>query len=144
MIDGYHIPAEEHRVEIVVGKSRFITTVRYVETVDEAKASHHVYAYRLGYGNSITEGLSDDGEPTGTPGPPAMAVLRGHDIGDVIVVITRYFGGRKLGKGGLVRALSSPAWEGFSLTLCERGAIGGKIIRSMRMCCACSLTWELE
>lgn len=66
MIDGYHIPAEEHRVEIVVGKSRFITTVRYVETVDEAKAflgrvrhllpdaSHHVYAYRLGYGNSIT------------------------------------------------------------------------------------------
>jgi len=123
MSDTYHIPAEQHRVEIVVNKSRFIATAGYVGKVDEAKAflarirqempdaSHHVYAYRVGYGNSITEGLSDDGEPTGTSGPPAMAVLRGHDIGDVIVVITRYFGGRKLGKGGLVRAYSDAVRE---------------------------------
>jgi uncharacterized YigZ family protein len=72
-------------------------------------ASHHVYAFRVGYGNSVTEGVSDDGEPAGTAGPPVLAVLRGFDIGDTIIVVTRYFGGTKLGTGGLVRAYSEAA-----------------------------------
>jgi putative IMPACT (imprinted ancient) family translation regulator len=72
-------------------------------------ASHHVYAFRVGHGNSIIEGMSDDGEPTGTAGPPVLAVLRGTQIGDIIVIVTRYFGGTKLGTGGLVRAYPEAA-----------------------------------
>lgn len=105
--------------------SRFITTIGCVERVEETRAflasvrtempdaDHHVYAFRVGYGRSVTEGMSDDGEPSGTAGPPVLAVLRGTDIGDVMVVVTRYFGGTKLGTGGLVRAYSEAAREGL-------------------------------
>lgn len=116
--DGYRIPTETCQVEMVVGRSRFIATLGQANTVSDAKgfiddvrqqmpdANHHVYAFRIGHGATVTEGMSDDGEPSGTSGPPSLAVLRGSDLGDVIVVITRYFGGKKLGKGGLVRAYS--------------------------------------
>ncbi len=118
---NYLIPVETHREEITVVNSRFIATAGYVQSVEQTKqflagirnempdASHHVYAFRIGYGNSVIEGMSDDGEPSGTSGPPTLAVLRGTEIGDVIVVITRYFGGTKLGTGGLVRAYSEAA-----------------------------------
>ena len=117
----YRIPEKRHRIETKVARSRFIATVDRVNTVEDARAfiagiraempdaSHHVYAYRVGYGNSITEGMSDDGEPTGTSGPPTLSVLRGYDLGDVGLVTTRYFGGTKLGTGGLVRAYSEAA-----------------------------------
>jgi uncharacterized YigZ family protein len=117
----YRIPVEKHRTEMVVVNSRFITTIGRAETASDAKtfvaavrhempdASHHVYAFRAGYGNSITEGMSDDGEPSGTAGPPVLAVLRGTDIGDIVLVVTRYFGGTKLGTGGLVRAYTEAA-----------------------------------
>jgi uncharacterized YigZ family protein len=110
-----------HRIEYEVSHSRFIATLGNVATVDAARefistiraemsdASHHVYAFKVGYGASVTEGLSDDGEPTGTAGPPVMAVLRGADIGDAVLVVTRYFGGTKLGTGGLVRAYGDAA-----------------------------------
>ncbi len=122
----YLIPAERQRTEIVVVNSRFVTTISQVTSTEEVKiflddvrqempdASHHVYAFRVGFGNSVTEGMSDDGEPSGTAGPPVLAVLRGSDIGDVIVVVTRYFGGTKLGTGGLVRAYSEAARTGLS------------------------------
>lgn len=115
---AYRIPCQTTRVEYEVARSRFIGTIGRADTVDEAKAfirairdempdaSHHVYAFIVGYGTSVVEGMSDDGEPSGTSGPPTLAVLRGADIGDVVVVITRYFGGTKLGTGGLVRAYS--------------------------------------
>ena len=115
------VPSNVNRIETIVARSRFIATVSLAESVDDAKlflksikeempdASHHVYAFRVGHGNSITEGMSDDGEPTGTAGPPVLAVLRGSAIGDIIVVVTRYFGGTKLGTGGLVRAYSEAA-----------------------------------
>jgi uncharacterized YigZ family protein len=123
---GYLIPAAEHRTEITVVNSRFITSIARANTVDEAKGflarlrvelpdvSHHVYAFRVGHGNSVIEGMSDGGEPSGTAGPPVMAVLRGTNIGDIIVVVTRYFGGTKLGTGGLVRAYSDAAREGLN------------------------------
>lgn len=119
--EPYRIPAEFHRIETEVARSRFIASVAPVGTVEEARnfiaqiraempdASHHVYAFRAGYGASITEGMSDDGEPTGTAGPPVLSVLRGSDIGDIALVVTRYFGGTKLGTGGLVRAYSEAA-----------------------------------
>lgn len=120
------VPAETQRTETIVSNSRFITTIGRVSTVDEAKAflaqiraemsdaSHHVYAYRVGYGSSVIEGMSDDGEPSGTAGPPVLSVLRGTAIGDIIIVITRYFGGTKLGTGGLVRAYTEAAHVGIN------------------------------
>jgi uncharacterized YigZ family protein len=115
-----------------VSNSRFITTIGRVNSVDEAKAflasvraempdaNHHVYAYRVGCGNSVIEGMSDDGEPSGTSGPPVLAVLRGSGIGDIIVVVTRYFGGTKLGTGGLVRAYGDSARAGLESLPTER------------------------
>jgi uncharacterized YigZ family protein len=130
--EGYLIPAETCRVTTTVSNSRFVTTIGRVDTVDEAKAflsgvhaemphaNHHVYAYRVGFGNSVTEGMSDDGEPSGTSGPPVLAVLRGSGIGDVIVVVTRFFGGTLLGTGGLVRAYGDGARTGMQALRTER------------------------
>jgi uncharacterized YigZ family protein len=112
----YPIPAAETRAEIRVSNSRFIATIAHTPTVDAAKefiarmrgefadATHNVFAYVVGYGATTTLGMSDDGEPGGTAGRPALAVLRGSGLGDAAVVVTRYFGGTLLGTGGLVRA----------------------------------------
>lgn len=117
----YDIPAQTTRIENRVVNSRFIATAGYAPSAEEAKgfiaavreempdATHHVYAFKAGYGGSVTEGMSDDGEPGGTAGPPVLAVLRGADIGDTVIVVTRYFGGTKLGTGGLVRAYGDAA-----------------------------------
>ena len=110
------VPAEEVRREQTVVNSRFIATLAPVGSTDEARAfiarirkefadaTHNVPAYIIGGGNTISEYCSDDGEPSGTAGRPALAALRGSGLGDVAVVITRYFGGTLLGKGGLVKA----------------------------------------
>jgi len=114
----YQVPAESIRNEIKVKNSRFIATAGPVFSVTEARdfiaqirsefadANHNVPAYIVGYGNSVITHCNDDGEPSGTAGKPALAVLNGSGLGDVAVVITRYFGGTKLGTGGLVRAYS--------------------------------------
>jgi uncharacterized YigZ family protein len=125
-------PSQTSHTEIVVVNSRFITTIFRVSSPVEVKqclsqvraqmpdASHHVYAFRIGHGNSIIEGMSDDGEPSGTAGPPVLAVLRGKaDIGDILIVVTRYFGGTKLGTGGLVRAYTEAAQTGLANTTFE-------------------------
>jgi len=110
------IPAGESHTEITVINSRFITSIAPAFSVEEARsfiarikaehptASHHVPAFIIGHGASTIEHCSDDGEPAGTAGRPALAVLKGSGLGDVVVVVTRYFGGTKLGTGGLVRA----------------------------------------
>lgn len=120
---SYRVPAAEVRHEMVVVNSRFIATLTPVFTVDEAKAfisriraefpdaSHHVPAYLVGYGSSLIAHCSDAGEPSGTAGRPALAVLQGSGLGDVAVVVTRYFGGTKLGTGGLVHAYSQAVKE---------------------------------
>jgi uncharacterized YigZ family protein len=114
----YPIPAQEVRTEMVVVNSRFIASAAPVFSVEAAKAfiarikaefsdaSHNVPAYLIGHGATVTAHCHDDGEPSGTAGRPALAVLRGSGLGDVVVVVTRYFGGTKLGTGGLVRAYS--------------------------------------
>jgi uncharacterized YigZ family protein len=119
----YLIPAREARVEIRVVNSRFIATAAPAFTVEEARAfivrmkgefadaSHNVSAYLIGHGSSVIAHATDDGEPSGTAGRPALAVLRGSDLGDVVVVVTRYFGGTKLGTGGLVRAYGDAVRE---------------------------------
>ncbi len=116
-----------------VENSRFIATVAPVFSVDEARlfiqrikaeysdASHNVPAFVIGHGPSTIAHCTDDGEPSGTAGRPALAVLRGSGLGDVVVVVTRYFGGTKLGTGGLVRAYGDAVREVLSaLTRAEK------------------------
>jgi uncharacterized YigZ family protein len=126
MAAPYQRPIGFHRTETEVSNSRFICTIERVTSPAEVKsvlaklraempdASHHVYAFRVGYGNSVIEGMSDDGEPSGTAGPPVLAVLRGSQLGDILIVVTRYFGGTKLGTGGLVRAYGDAARTGLA------------------------------
>ena len=129
----YLIPAEQTRAEIIVVNSRFIATAAPVFSVDEAKAfvariraefadaSHNVPVFVVGHGSSVVSHCSDDGEPSGTAGRPALAVLQGSGLGNVAVVVTRYFGGTKLGTGGLVRAYSEAVREVLrSLPLAEK------------------------
>jgi uncharacterized YigZ family protein len=116
-----YIPAGRAHAEIRVLNSRFIASAAPAPTVEAARAfiaalrsempdaSHHVYAFIVGHGATTTLGMSDDGEPAGTAGRPVMAVLRGSGLGDVVLVVTRYFGGTLLGTGGLVRAYSDAA-----------------------------------
>jgi uncharacterized YigZ family protein len=110
------LPASEKRSEIKVSNSRFIASIGPVFSVEEARefieltrqefsdASHNVPAFIIGHGASVTAHCNDDGEPSGTAGRPVLAVLKGSGMGDVVVVVSRYFGGTKLGTGGLVRA----------------------------------------
>jgi uncharacterized YigZ family protein len=112
----YPIPEREARAEITVVNSRFIATAAPAFSVEAARsfiariraefpdASHNVPAFLIGYGASVTAHCTDDGEPAGTAGRPALTVLQGSGLGDVVVVVTRYFGGTKLGTGGLVHA----------------------------------------
>jgi len=116
MKEQHLVPAREERHEIKVSNSRFIATAGPAMSLDDAKslvarirreypdATHHVMACVIGHGNSVTMHCNDDGEPSGTAGRPALAVLKGSSLGDVAVVVTRYYGGTNLGTGGLTRA----------------------------------------
>lgn len=110
--------------EIIINKSRFIGYAKPVEDEEEAlkfieeistkhrDATHNVYAYALGQ-NSNIQRFSDDGEPSGTAGIPALEVIKKENLRNVVVVITRYFGGIKLGAGGLIRAYTKGAKIGI-------------------------------
>ena len=119
--DPFDIPAEEVQVSHVVVNSRFIARLAPVFDTDEARAyidgvrrkfpdaSHHVPAFIIGGGKSTAEYCSDDGEPSGTAGKPVLTVLRGSSLGNAVLVVSRYFGGTLLGKGGLVKAYTESA-----------------------------------
>ncbi len=118
MAASYKTIKEAGRAEHIEKKSRFIGEAYPVKSEDEVReilekvrksfwdASHHVFAYRLQNGEAR---FSDDGEPSGTAGKPTLDVILGADVRDVLVVVTRYFGGTLLGTGGLVRAYSKGA-----------------------------------
>ena len=119
MNQEYTIPASHHRVDEKIRRSHFITTVGPAATVEDARAfikavraehdtaNHNCWAYVVGPpGSTGHAGMSDDGEPHGTAGRPMLTVLLHSGIGDIVAVVTRFFGGVKLGKGGLVRAYS--------------------------------------
>ncbi len=124
MLSQYKTVYAGGEAEIIEKKSRFIATVRPVKTEEEAiefiesmkkkywNATHNCSAYVLGEHFQIQR-CSDDGEPSGTAGKPMLDVLLGEEIHDVVVVVTRYFGGTLLGTGGLVRAYSSSTKEGL-------------------------------
>lgn len=113
--------------EYVIQKSRFLTYVKRTETEDEAidfineikklhhNATHNCSAYLIGEHDEIQK-ANDDGEPSGTAGVPMLEVLKKQGLQDVTVVVTRYFGGIKLGSGGLIRAYGRATTEGIDAT----------------------------
>lgn len=119
--DSYWTVAGDAASELKVQRSRFLGRVgpaadqiaarAFIKAQETAfhDARHVCYAWRLGYGQDITEIRSDAGEPAGSAGEPLLAALRKADISDAVVVVVRYFGGVKLGTGGLARAYGQAA-----------------------------------
>lgn len=115
----YNAIIENSNFELVEKKSRFIANLLYIESKEHAEiiikefkkkyydARHNCYAYRVLTENEIYEKSSDDGEPSGTAGAPMLNILQKNNLCNVIIIVTRYFGGILLGTGGLVRAYSN-------------------------------------
>lgn len=119
----FTIKEQKLQDEIVEKKSKFIATLFYVQTEEQAQeiiksvkkqyfdARHNCFAYRIMSENVLTERQSDDGEPSGTAGGPLLNILAKNNLCNVLVIVTRYFGGILLGTGGLVRAYSEAAMK---------------------------------
>lgn len=131
---SYLTVARGAEAEIEVKRSRFLCTLRRVEDEPAARgvveglrkrhwdARHHCSAFRL---HPDVERSSDDGEPAGTAGAPMLEVLRGHEVSDVVAVVTRWFGGTLLGAGGLVRAYG----DAVRAALAEAGTLRRTLVR---------------
>ena len=125
MTESYKVITEGGTGEIVEKKSRFIATALYVGNQQEAEekladifkkywdAKHNCYAYVIGVNGENTK-CSDNGEPSGTAGKPILEVINGSGLTNILVVVTRYFGGVLLGTGGLVRAYTQAAQAGIA------------------------------
>jgi uncharacterized YigZ family protein len=149
----YPIPCARCRCETEVQRSVFITTISPVSTSIEAAtfisemkaefpdANHNCWAYLVGPpGSSDRIGLSDDGEPHGAAGKPLLTCLQHSGIGDIAIVVSRYFGGIKLGKGGMVKAYTLAAQNGLSEL-----SIGEKIDwQTLEFVCDYSLLQQIE
>ncbi len=120
------VPTSSASSELVVRRSRFIGGARYCDNPDAVKGivgeirelhggcNHVVYAFITGPAGEVS-GMSDDGEPKGTAGRPALEVLKGTGLTNTLVTVVRYFGGTKLGTGGLVRAYTESARTALAL-----------------------------
>lgn len=134
MLPHYYTIKQDGQSVIEIKKSRFICTLQRIESEEEAKeliqalkkehwkANHNCHAYVLGDNQDIQRS-SDDGEPSGTAGVPMLEVLKVKELRNVIAVVTRYFGGTKLGAGGLIRAYS----QSVSSALEEIGLVKGML-----------------
>lgn len=124
MLPRYHTVKQSGEHEITIQKSRFIAHLTRAETENEAvefiqtikkqhwNATHNCSAYLIGEHDNIQK-ANDDGEPSGTAGVPILEVLKKRKLKDTVVVVTRYFGGIKLGAGGLIRAYGKATSEGL-------------------------------
>lgn len=140
----YRTAAKEVSSEIIVKKSRFIAHVKPVQDEAEAnefirqinkhhrEATHNVYAYRI---SEQQEKCNDDGEPSGTAGKPVLNVIKGENLYNIVVVVTRYYGGILLGAGGLVRAYTQSVSQGIS----EAGVITRVLYQRMQVAFAMPL-----
>ncbi|UGB30455.1 YigZ family protein [Metabacillus sp. B2-18] len=138
MLSHYYTVKGYGEHEIVIQKSRFICYVERVNTEEEATqfiqqikkkhhdANHNCSAYLIGENDTIQK-ANDDGEPSGTAGVPMLEVLKKKQLKDTVVVVTRYFGGIKLGTGGLIRAYGKSVSEGLSAI----GIVERKLMRVM-------------
>lgn len=123
--------------ELVEKRSKFIANLFYVSDVEQVEqkmqeisklhrdARHHCYAYRILQGDTIVERASDDGEPSGTAGEPILNAIQKNNLNNVLIIVTRYFGGILLGAGGLIRAYSNSAIDAINSA--------GKIIKQPGM-----------
>lgn len=142
---------ERNTVETLVKKSRFISTVVPVLSVEMAEdalaeirerhkvANHNCYAYRVGLGVPV-ERFSDDGEPSGTAGRPILEVVRRQEVDNVLVVVTRYFGGVLLGASGLCRAYA----DGASQVLTTTPKLECGLMHELRVTCDYGVYGKLE
>ncbi|MGX2961673.1 YigZ family protein [Peribacillus sp. JNUCC 23] len=136
MLQSYLTVKGNGKHEIIIEKSRFISHIARTESEEEAQvfiqhikklhkdATHNCSAYLIGEHDQIQKAL-DDGEPSGTAGVPILEVLKKKGLKDTTVVVTRYFGGIKLGAGGLIRAYSKSTSEGIDAT----GVVERKLMR---------------
>lgn len=120
MLVEYTTVAGPGEAVLIEKKSKFIAQVRPVTSVEEAEAfveavrkehwnaTHNVPAYIIGINQNIQK-FSDDGEPSGTAGLPILEIMKAHEVVDAVIVVTRYFGGTLLGRGGLIRAYGGAA-----------------------------------
>lgn len=140
MLSHYYTVKGYGEHEIIIQKSRFICYVERVTTEEEASefiqkikkkhydANHNCSAYLIGENDHIQK-ANDDGEPSGTAGVPMLEVLKKKKLKDTVVVVTRYFGGIKLGTGGLIRAYGKSVSEGLQAT----GMVERKLMRVIRV-----------
>jgi len=138
ILEDYKILVQGGEGEIEEKKSRFIATLRPVETEEEAAAfieemkkkywdaRHNCSAFVIGKKAELTR-CSDDGEPSGTAGRPMLEVLLGEEVRNAAVVVTRYFGGTLLGTGGLVRAYTQAVKEGLKNSRTARMRYGARL-----------------
>jgi uncharacterized YigZ family protein len=140
MLESYFTIQADGQSEIEIKKSRFICAMKRISTEEEAKAfiaqkkkehwkaNHNCSAFVLGERQEIQRS-SDDGEPSGTAGVPMLEVLKKQELINVAAVVTRYFGGTKLGAGGLIRAYS----QAVSHAITEIGLVEGKLQQEIRL-----------
>ena len=125
--------------EVVDKKSKFIANLIYVDKVEQAEkiikeikrkyfdARHNCVAYRIVENEQIVEKSNDDGEPSGTAGAPMLTILQKNNLANVLVVVTRYFGGILLGTGGLVRAYSDSVLKAIESSKIVKKCIGEEL-----------------
>ncbi len=125
-------PIETYEHQIKIKASRFIAVISPIKSEDDVQdqlaeikkqeytANHHCFAWRLGVGDEENWRVSDDGEPAGTAGKPIYQMLVGANVTNVLAVVVRYFGGTKLGKGGLIRAYGGVVQEALPMLKKQR------------------------
>ena len=127
-MDSFITIQDNVQTELIEKKSKFIANLFYIESVKEAEeiinkikkkyfdARHNCIAYRVLEKNRLIEKSSDDGEPSGTAGAPMLSILQKNNLKNVLVIVTRYFGGILLGTGGLVRAYSNSLLQAIEIS----------------------------
>ncbi|GGK02964.1 YigZ family protein [Lentibacillus kapialis] len=151
MLSNYYTVKKEDFDQIIIQKSRFIGYVKRVETGAEAQtfvqeikkkhhdATHNCSAYMVGEHNQIQK-ANDDGEPSGTAGVPILNVLKKQNLQDTAIVVTRYFGGIKLGAGGLIRAYSNTTSQAIQTA----GVVERRLMQGISVIVDYSLLGKLE
>ncbi|MCA0984688.1 YigZ family protein [Halobacillus yeomjeoni] len=151
MLETYHTVKTEGSEEVIIQKSRFIGYVRRCETEEEAQAfiqeikkkhsdaTHNCSAYMIGE-HDLIQKANDDGEPSGTAGVPMLEVLKKRGLKDTAVVVTRYFGGIKLGAGGLIRAYGGTTSTAIDAT----GVVRRQLMKQMKVTVDYHLLGKLE
>ncbi|RWZ55044.1 YigZ family protein [Halobacillus fulvus] len=151
MLESYYTVKPEGHEEVTIQKSRFIGYVKRCETEEEAQAfineiktkhkdaTHNCSAYMIGE-HDLIQKANDDGEPSGTAGVPMLEVLKKKGLKDTAVVVTRYFGGIKLGAGGLIRAYGGTASEAINKT----GIVRRQLMKEMKVTIGYTLLGKVE